>query len=230
MKNTILLETLKEINLLKDREKMQLQIQKIIETLKQEIVLEENKGLSSKQRLNYCLNFARKLQKGKRPVLGYTCNDQIKDKQVFCDSFFLVSLAETDQLPIADYKEAENKLNYPIVERIVVPSNYGVKSFNCNVGKLLQQLKANKEIHLFNEETGFNVLLGEENVKNFLTFMNYSSKDTITLYARTLENTTENTSLSPVYAINKNGSYGIVLPIREYGDRNIIKLEESDLN
>ena len=230
MNNTTLLEQLKQINYLSDKAKAQEKIEKLIAAIQQEIIVEDNKGLTTKQRLNYCMNVAKKLQNSTRPVLGYTCNNQIKDKQVFCNSFFLVALAEADRLPIADYTEAKTKMSYPNVERIVIPGNYGVKSFTCNVGKLLNYFKAHKVLHLVNESTGFNVLLGEENVKDFVTFMNYNSKDTITLYARTLENTTATTSLNPVYAENKNGSYGIVLPIRESINDRPLKIMEEDFN
>jgi uncharacterized protein (DUF1499 family) len=77
MKNEILLNKLQEINYLKDKENAQQKINKIIEALKQEIIVEENKGFSTKQRLNYCLNYSKKLIAGSRAVLGYTCNDQI---------------------------------------------------------------------------------------------------------------------------------------------------------
>jgi hypothetical protein len=213
MKNEILLNKLQEINYLKDKENAQQKINKIIEALKQEIIVEENKGFSTKQRLNYCLNYSKKLIAGSRAVLGYTCNDQIENKQVFCDSYFIAALAEKDKLPIADYTEAPTKLNYPTVTRIIIQSNYGSKKFTCNVGKLLNYLKAHKMVHLVDEKTGFNVILGEENTKNFITFMNYSTKDNITLQVRTIDRTDLAPSISPVYAENNNGSYGVVLPV-----------------
>jgi hypothetical protein len=233
MKNETLLQTLKDINVLNDKAKMHSGLEKLIEAVKREITLEENKGLSNKQRLNYCLNLAKRLATGNtKKVLGYTCNDQIKGKQVFCDSFFLVALAEADRLPIADYTEAPEKLNYPIVERIIIPSNYGSKTFTCNVGKLLQHLKAHKQLHLVNETTGFNTVLHEENVKNFVTFMNYSTKDNITFQCRTIDKTELAPSTSPVYAKNKNGSYGIVLPLARFreDEKQPVTITEAELN
>jgi hypothetical protein len=64
------------------------------ENLELTINTEALKGLSSKQRITKCLNYAKKVE-AKMPILGHVCSDQLKDEngdplQVFTDSFFMV--------------------------------------------------------------------------------------------------------------------------------------------
>lgn len=220
MKNDVLLKKLENINLLETNELLA----NLIEEIKLEMFTEENKGLTTKQRINYCMNYHKKLDKKPKKVLAYTCNDQIEGKQVFTDSFFMVVLSNDDKLPIPDYKDIKGmKLNYPAVVNLIRHNNYSerYKTFTCNVGKLLQYLKTEENLILKNNND-FNVALTYENFRNLITFMNFKNSDTITLHARALENTTETTSVSPVYVKKENGTEGIMLPVRVVGDYKTI--------
>ena len=229
MKNEKMLEELKKVVLLSEKEKIKTSLNVLIEKLQQEILVEENKNLSSKQRLNKCLNYHKKLLKSPRPILAYSCNDQIEDRQVFTNAYYLVALKTVDQLPIPDYKESNLKINFPDITRIFSASNYNEKTFTCNVGKLLNAFKSYNNIHLLNEKTSFSACLSKENFELFILHLNYKNSDNITLYATTYESPHYcDSTLRPVYTKNENGSDGVILPIKYFDGYKTFN--ESDLN
>lgn len=216
MNNITLIKRLENINInCKNND-----ITSLIEELKKEALIEDFKGLSTKQRLNKCLNYSKKLVKKCRPILAYTCNDQIKGYQCFCDSYFMVALNEEDKTPIADYKEIDEKWSYPSLAFLNNEiKNYNSITFTCKLDKLLNYAKVNTCLKLINSETGFDNCIAYETLEMFVTFMNLKPNDTITLIAKSKDFS------RPIYVKKDNGTYGFIMPIRN-GDYHILKEED----
>lgn len=217
MKNVELIKRLEVIN----ESCNDYSISVLIEELKKEVLVEDFKGLSTKQRINKCLKYSEKLSK-KRPVLAYTDNEQIKDHQVFTDSYFLVALNENDKLPIKDYKEIDSKWTYPDIKLFDVSRMfYDNKTFKINVGTLLKHCKLHDYIELVNEKTDFITCVGTEVLEMFITFMNLKTSDEIVFKIRD--------AVKPILVEKENGSFGILMPIRKNGNIEFYKLNEEDL-
>lgn len=225
MKNETLLNELFKINSLAEKDKIKLSLDTLISKIQQEILVEENKNLSSKQRLNKCLNYHKKLLKSNKPILAYACNDQFDGKQAFCNSFYLTVLVDDDKLPIDDYTTKFS--NFPNLTRLVNKKDYAFKTFTCNVGKLMNAFKSYNIIQLVNDD--FNAVLNRENFENFIYYMNFKNKDTITLYCNEFEKRNFEETLKPVFTEKKNGSFGIILPMKKNDDENIKMFFENEL-
>lgn len=227
MKNETLLKELLKINSLAEKDKIKLSLDTLISKVQQEILVEENKNQSSKHRLNKCLSYHKKLLKSTKPFLAYACNDQFNGKQAFCNSFYLTVLCDDDKLPIDDYTSSEFN-NYPNLTRLFDRKKYGFKTFTCNVGKLMNAFKAHNIIQLVNDD--FNAVLNRENFELFIYHLNYKNSDSITLYCDEFEKRIFEETLKPVFTEKKNGSFGIILPMKKNDDENIKMFFESDLS
>lgn len=218
MKNVELIKRLEGIN--KSCEDYGITV--LIEELKQEVLVEDFKGFSTKQRLNKCLKYSEKLSKKLKPVLAYTDNEQISGYQVFTDSYFMVALNESDKLPIKDYKEVNEKWTYPNVKWFDYNRRYYEnKTFKCNIGTLLKHCKVDKHLELVNEKTDFLACVDTKMLELFITFMNIKSNEEITF--KTMD------ALKPILVEKDNGSFGILMPIRKIGNISFKELHESDL-
>lgn len=181
------------------------------EDLELTINAEALKGLSSKQRLTKCLNYAKKVE-AKRPILGHACSDQLKDKdgaplQVFTDSFFMVALEKDDALPLKEYTELKGA-TYPRLECLI--RNTFDFNINIKVSDILNKLKLNDHIslndYIKDHNLAFNVALGKEATKRALEFLNAKNDENITVKF--------NNGRVPVRIERGNGSWGIICPIR----------------
>ena len=201
----------------------------LIDKIKIEIATEANKETTTKQRITFINNFIKNnkfLQK--RPILKYYDDTQFAGYKAFTDSFFMVLLKEADSnglqwLPFTEYIKENPNYNYPTLNRIV---NFNFKNDYLNtlelkVNDILNDIKAAGKPNIKNGDfdtaikyyfidssdgvkkpLGFGAL----NMKAFITFMNYKPSDTITFYFKN--------QISPAFSENKNGSIGLILPIR----------------
>lgn len=180
------------------------------EDLELTINAEALKGLSSKQRVTKCLNYAKRVE-AKKPILGHACSDQLKDKdgaplQVFTDSFFMVALKKDDALPLKEYTELEGA-TYPRLNCII----RNIYDFNINikVSDILNKLKLNDHIslndYIKDHILPFNIALGKEATKRALEFLNAKNDENITVKF--------NNGRVPVRFERDNGSWGIICPI-----------------
>lgn len=182
------------------------------ENLELTINAEALKGLSSKQRVTKCLNYAKKIE-AKNPILGHACSDQLKDKdgaplQVFTDSFFMVALKKDDVLPLKEYTELDGA-QYPRITSLVNRAyDY---SININVSDILNQFKLKDSIRLndFIKDRiyAFDILLGKEATKRALEFSNAKNNENITIKFTN--------GYIPVRFERENGSWGIICPLRK---------------
>lgn len=207
MDNQKLLKALKKI---KEEKIPMVKLEELIEEVQQEILVEECKGTSSKQRLNSIMNLHKKMINGLRPILAYVDNKQFEGLQAFTDSHFMVALDEVDKTPIPHYEDAGYK-NYPSLQLLARKQNYvyGLK-FTCKVEWLLKQIKINDEIDLQKENENFNYILNSKDLKTFLLFMNFQPKDEITFQSS--ENDFNN--IKPLLVEKENNkTFGMVLPM-----------------
>jgi hypothetical protein len=182
------------------------------ENLELTINTEALKGLSSKQRVTKCLNYAKKIG-AKKPIFGYACSDQIKDKngaplQVFTDSFFMVALVKDDALPLKEYTELDGA-QYPRLASFVNRAcDY---SMNIKVSDILNEFKLKDVIRLNDyiqdRVYAFDILLGKEATKRTLEFLNAKNDETITIKFTN--------SYIPVRIERENGSWGIICQLRK---------------
>lgn len=181
------------------------------EDLELTINAEALKGLSSKQRVTKCLNYAKKVE-AKKPILGHACSDQLKDKngaplQVFTDGFFMVALEKDDALPLKEYTELEGA-TYPRLNCLI--RNTFDFNINIKVSDILNKLKL-KDYILLNDyikdhSLAVNVALAKEATKRALEFLNAKNDENITIKF--------NNGRVPVHIERDNGSWGIICPIR----------------
>lgn len=201
----------------------------LLDKIKIEIASEENKNTTTKQRITFINNFIKNnktLQK--RTILKYYDDTQFAGYKAFTDSFMLVLLKEADSeglqwLPFTEYQKNNPGYNYPTLNRII---NFNFKADYSNtltlkVNDILNDIKAAGKPKIKNgdfdtvikyyyidsmdgvkKETGFGAL----NMKSYLIFMNYKPSDTITFYFKN--------AITPAFSENKNGSIGLILPIR----------------
>lgn len=211
-------------------------INNLISDLQQEILSGDLKGTSSKQRIKKAMSYHKKLLKSTKKILAFTSDDALEGYQVFTDSYFMVALKGDDVLPIPDYKKAnelyrnDSKLNpygyefqknYPDVSRIF-PKNF-VCSFKLYAADLLKACDAYSIIHL--KGSLVDLYLASDLLKQYITFMNYSSNDSIDFNF-------SGSNVRPLLSYH-NESKGIILPI-VINDKNIkvyeFKIEETILN
>ena len=191
----------------------------LIEKVKIEIAAEENKDATTKGRINFINRYIDKMPDS-RPILKYYDDTQFTGFKAFTDSYMMVLLNEKDAAGlqwknVAEYIEKNPDAKYPELKRIV---NFDFETLPnkiiLKVNDILNDIKAagkpkNKYfdagiIYKYNnnDKIGFSSQL----MKAFLTFMNCSSKDEITLYFKN--------NVTPAFMKNKNGSIGLILPIR----------------
>ena len=198
MKNEKLISILKEILNAKEEEKNK-DINNLIELLNHELLCEEFKGKSKKQRINFCMNLAKKVGK-KRPVLE--CCKYENGFQIYTDSFLMVHLKKDDQLPLKDYKETN--YNYPSLE--LIEKNYNNLNFENvtikNTKNFLQNLKTYKYLEIENK-----FILGFEVFNNFVNFLNIDINKELNLKFLPKQR---------IIVIEKeNGSKGLMLCVHE---------------
>lgn len=197
---------------------------KVLENIINEIEIDLLKAkcndFNQKQRISFCLNYSKKLSTKNRPILAYTCNDQIENYQIFTDCQILVCLAEDDKLPIKDYKEIKELkgASYPNCLQIVNTSKINNDiTFKCNVGLLLNALKVHKVVNLINTKTDYNYTFEYENFKRFINFMNINKSDNITLLGG-----------NNFYSVCKknNGTLGIIMGVKSNDDNKTFTEED----
>lgn len=194
----------------------------LIKMVEQEIMLEPY-CYSDKQRIKRCLNYAKKLRNGLRPLLGYA-SDDIEGYQTFTDSAFLVFLDEKDKMDIPNYTEAYRKGAYPIL-RDFFKGQYpcGLK---VKVSDLLNAIKVKKDICIVCEEG--QLMFELERMKHLLDFLNYQEEEIVFQYNNKRYQYDDNNSriITSISQVTKNdsGSYGIICPIRIYNE-NMMRIE-----
>ena len=181
------------------------------EDLELTINAEALKGLSSKQRITKCLNYAKKVE-AKTPILGRACSDQLKDEngeplQVFTDSFFMVALEKEDALPLKEYTELDGA-QYPRLNCLI--RNTFDFNINIKVSDILNKLKLNDYIllndYVKDHNLAFNVALAKDATKRALEFLNAKNDENITIKF--------NNGRVPVRIERENGSWSIICTIR----------------
>ena len=191
--------------------------------LEDNILLEEAKTFTSKQRFQKCMQYQKKLQKSQKPILAGVCEDQLEDIQVFTDSFFMVFLKGEEVLRgLKTYKDTAHKeAQYPNVKTFY-KTKEEIKNLTYNItfniNKLNNYFKLHKNLTITTEIRslyGENIYmsLNKEVFDNFITFMDFKENENITLYFGGTEAKTGGV-YSTVYAIN-NESSGLFLPLRE---------------
>lgn len=193
----------------------------LIEKIKLEIAAEENKTLTSKQRINFVNTFLKNRIFERKPIFKCFDDTQIKEKAIFTDTYFLVALSQNDLagLPLKNFKDYKKEnphiSEYPTVTRII-DNNFEKLPFKLTlkVNDILNDIKAagkpknhdyDKGI-IYNYDDNKKIGFGACEMKAFLTFMNFKPTDTITLYFKN--------NLTPAHTQNNNNSYGLILPIR----------------
>lgn len=177
MKNIELLEKLKDIaKLVKNyssKDKGLEKLDDLILNVEGEILKESYEGKTPKQRIDYAIKWHKKQLKTNRPILAYSCKDQVEGYQVFTDCYFMIFLNENDFLPIPDYKEyANGKVNYPNTLQLYKSIECG-EEIKLDIKKIQSLLKVKNEIYtsyknnkLYFNKKRFDDLLVLLNVKN----------------------------------------------------------------
>lgn len=191
----------------------------LIEKVKIEIAAEQNKDTTTKQRINFITNFIKKMSNSK-PIFK-TYSEQIPGFKAFTDTYMMVLLKDLDfnGLNIQnsnDFIKENPNLKYPDITRII---DFKYKSYQnyitLKVNDILNDIKAaGKPKNKYDFDKGIIYKYGENQkigfgaceMKAFLNFMNFKSSDEITLYFKG--------SHYPAFTQNKNGSIGLILPIR----------------
>ena len=195
-------------------------LMKVKEELEKEIKLAAIPTTTTKQRVNHCLGYSKKLMKGTKPILGYTENNQLEGLQVFTDSFFLVELSEEDKLPIEDWTSNKNNSQYPCVTKLVdvAAAKLSSKVLEFKISDLLVLFKLSEIVRIKNDNCS--ICLHKDNFNHFYQFMNFNTNDTIKLILRD----TDKFNVYPATVLKDNGTIGIILPVRDEGLDNIQEL------
>ena len=224
MKNETLLKELKCIRFeIHEKESKNIMLDELIEKIKMEMLIEDNKDLTSKQRLTKCLNHHKKMLKTTKPILAYCDNLQIEGKQIITDSFFLVALANEDILPIPSYKEKFDK--YPSVDYLLHKTKTNINdSIYVNVGKLMNYAKLDNFINIkINNKI---CCLNVDTLKTFITHLNVKNSDNIALHYNSKScDLNNNCYISPFYIEKKNGTIGLILPCCKT-NTNVVELKD----
>lgn len=193
----------------------------LIDKIKLEIAAEENKTLTSKQRINFVNTFLKGRIFEKKPIFKCFDDTQIKDKAIFTDSYFLVALSKNDLagLPLINFKDFKKDnphiTEYPKIDKIII-NDFEKLPYNITlkVNDILNDIKAagkpKSNIYdtsiIYTYDNDKKIGFESNEMKAFLNFMNFKPNDTITLYFKN--------NYSPAHTQNNNNSYGLILPIR----------------
>lgn len=192
----------------------------LIVMLEQEIMLEPC-SYNDKQRIKRCINYAKKVKKTLRPILGYTSND-IEGFQIYTDSYFLVKLDTKDTLNIPNYTEAYPKGTYPIVRTILNHQySFGVK---VQVNDIRNAIKIKKDICIIDDNER-RLLFNCEKLKLLLDFLNYQDDEIVLEYSDYQRYDSTEYVISIVKVTKPDSeSIGIICPIRNYnGEMMVVK-------
>lgn len=181
MKNIELLEKLKDIaKLVKNyssKDKGLEKLDDLILNVKGEILKESYEGKTPKQRIDYAIKWHKKQLKTNRPILAYSCKDQIKDYQIITDAQFMVFLNKDEELPIPHYTEYNNgKADYPKTLQLFKSIEYG-EEIKLDIKKVNSLLKANNQI--FTDYKGYKLIFDKECFNNLLVFLNIKDNNNV---------------------------------------------------
>ena len=177
------------------------------------ITFADSNKTTSKQRLNYMLNYSKKLLKGRRPIFAYF-HPEKDGSQTFTDGYFLAQLRGNDRV---DFNIHNDEIgNYPRTSGLI-PSSFSDKQ-KVDVKYILNASKSYEYIAI-KLESGNYCVLATDLLKKAFTFSNASGEVELKF----------NGMYKPVVFESNTGSTGVVLPIHHDGDINsdtILKVEK----
>lgn len=208
--------------------KLNEKIKKLIEDLKRDVLLEENKELSGgKKRINTVLKMLEKASKIK-PVLNY-CTYDIEGYQTFTDCYIACFLTENDKMPIETVPE---KMSYPSLRSIFEMALKSTKYkavFKTKVNKILSYKKIcnNRIVCFYNPNNDFKTYLDIDKVITIINCLDLKNNDDFILYNYYFNiNEYYQTRFSSLK--NKNDSLALILPIRVEEEEKIEVLESEE--
>lgn len=209
-------------------------LQELKLSLERALLIEEGSKTSTKQRVRFCLDYSKSRYMQKKPILQYTCQDQIENTQIFTDSYFMVFLKDDDKLPIPDYKSENKDWQYPNTKLYYKSKNdIELSQYNItfNINKIMNYFKLKDFITInTNIKSSFDydikVALDKDVFKRFYMFMNYKESENITLY---FQKTTNNFVRQPLYAAKDNNSTGLLLPCYKDEEADNTEVNITDL-
>ena len=225
MKNTDLLKQLKNIaKLMQDigtREDAKNSINNLILDVERETLKEDYKGKTSKQRIDYAMKWHKRQLKTIRPILAYSCKDQIENYQVITDAYFLVFLNNDDELPISHYTEYMNgKVNYPNTLQLYKNVEKG-EEIKLDIKKVVALLNVKEDNEIRTEYNGYKLIIDKKKFNELLVFMDVKDNSNVKILI-------DNQVLK---MIKNNGSKGMMVlgrtPLKENNtDFNELLIQE----
>ena len=185
------------------------ELSELLETLKREIMLDDIKNTSDKQRTKYCLSALKKNTKKHIEFNGcFVDEDNI---QMITDTYFLVNLVESDHINgFNKVGEREEKALKNLKRDFRLYNVYSYTPIKVNVKDVLNLVKMKEETISFSfvNDDGVKgiIYFNTQLLKDFIYFLNLQSEEIFELLVKQ--------PLMPAYVVKENGSWGLILPVK----------------
>lgn len=186
------------------------ELSELLETLKREIMLDDIKNTSDKQRTKYCLSALKKNTKNHIVFNGCFVDDD--NNQMITDTYFLVNLVECDYINgFNKVGEREEKAFKNLKRDFKLYSVYEYTPIKVNVKDVLNLVKMKEETISFSfvNDDGVNgiIYFNTQLLKDFIYFLNLQGEETFELLVKK--------PLMPAYVVKENGSWGLISPVKK---------------
>lgn len=186
------------------------ELNEIIESLKKDIMLDDIKNTSDRQRTKYCLSALKK--NTKKHINFNGCFIDKNNNQMITDNYFLVNLVESDYINGFDkVGESEEKVFKNIQRDFKLYSVYEYTPIKVNVKDVLNLVKMKEQTIDFDFINDDNqqdtIYFNTKLLKDFIYFLNLQNEEKFELLVKC--------PLRPAYVVKENGSWGLILPVKK---------------
>lgn len=186
------------------------ELNEIIESLKKDIMLDDIKNTSDRQRTKYCLSALKKNTKHHINFNG--CFIDENNNQMITDTYFLVNLVECDYINgFNKVGEIEEKAFKNLKREFALYRVYEYTPIKVNVKDVLNSVKMKEETICFSfvNDDGVKgiIYFNTQLLKDLIYFLNLQNEETFELLVK-------HPSM-PAYIVKENGSWGLILPVKK---------------
>lgn len=182
----------------------------IIESLKKDIMLDDIKNTSDRQRTKYCLSTLKNNTKHHINFNG--CFVDENNNQMITDTYFLVNLVECDYINGFNMvDEREEKTFKSLKRNFTLYNAYEYTPIKVNVKDILSLVKMKEQtidFDFINDDNQQNTIyFNTKLLKDLIYFLNLQNEETFELLVKH--------PLKPAYIVKENGSWGLISPVKK---------------
>lgn len=186
------------------------ELSELLETLKREIMLDDIKNTSDRQRTKYCLSALKNNTKHHINFNGCFIDDD--NIQMITDTYFLVNLVECDHINGFNKVGEREEITFKNLKRDFRLYNvYSYTPIKVNVKDVLNLVKMKEQtidFDFINDDNQQNTIyFNTKLLKDLIYFLNLQNEETFELLVKK--------PLMPAYVVKENGSWGLISPFKK---------------